>query len=856
MQLREVSLVATPSQAVRRQCLDLIVEFTEERLTRRQLQERLLALDPWHPLGLYGSACDAWDAGDLEAARDFMWRCLWCMPQDFRPLFGMYALTAEEDREFAAELLVLAMRRYREERPEWTIVEELTRRLKPDVPVLRLLEDEAELDRMLKDTRELRDGEAPQLIPFWAADQLADIVGDEEDEALVARMLAAPEVYAGVLTGLCSVSGGAYNPGPGPSTVGLSMAVLGEMGRMEYVPAIAARCADEDIHIRHYAMWALSNIARQHGKEFVEELRRGVEGQNGWPLSPLVAQLWLRRRKPGMEQLLVKLLRGRAGDEAWEYDLNLALVADGLLGVNRKRNAPLVREELRTRQANLSESARLLVQQLLDGELHCDPMWASEEFAELSLDEVLYGDAIWLMVDEMEDEAAEDDEFMDDFDDDFDDEIAEPIVAPVKPGRNEPCWCGSGKKYKKCHLAEDEAGGAEEEEPLTARLMKFALDNVPPASIRRESERFGSGLPPDAQDLPDYFFQWMIYDYHCKPLGDTVARAYMNRFAKSDEERELLKGWAASAVAIYEVEETRRDEGVALLDVMRQKRLFVHDQTVSRSAVRYDYLLARLEWLDGKWLFQGDLMFVPRLVAPEVLRRLRAEQRPGESWDDGFKRLAPDIWRWVTEGAEAAAAGPQLATSTGEALEHCRGVYELLDEEAVKAALRTSGLIREEEGGTFVWVDPAINTVMAWLRINDERMVVETMSRVRLERCAEMLKNLVPGPELIHIKDECEKLDVAKIRAKAEKLPRTAESQPEGAASIVMEHLEKHYASWPDIALPALGGRTPREAIQSEEGRAAVETLLRDFENAAARGKARGQTVYDFSRLRQELGME
>ena len=23
-----------------------------------------------------------------------------------------------------------------------------------------------------------------------------------------------------------------------------------------------------------------------------------------------------------------------------------------------------------------------------------------------------------------------------------------------KPGRNEPCWCGSGKKYKKCHWPE------------------------------------------------------------------------------------------------------------------------------------------------------------------------------------------------------------------------------------------------------------------------------------------------------------------------------------------------------------------------------------------------------------------
>lgn len=25
------------------------------------------------------------------------------------------------------------------------------------------------------------------------------------------------------------------------------------------------------------------------------------------------------------------------------------------------------------------------------------------------------------------------------------------VVAQKKPGRNEPCWCGSGKKYKKCH---------------------------------------------------------------------------------------------------------------------------------------------------------------------------------------------------------------------------------------------------------------------------------------------------------------------------------------------------------------------------------------------------------------------
>ena len=31
------------------------------------------------------------------------------------------------------------------------------------------------------------------------------------------------------------------------------------------------------------------------------------------------------------------------------------------------------------------------------------------------------------------------------------------ITAPARPGRNEPCHCGSGRKYKQCCLQKDEA---------------------------------------------------------------------------------------------------------------------------------------------------------------------------------------------------------------------------------------------------------------------------------------------------------------------------------------------------------------------------------------------------------------
>lgn len=32
-----------------------------------------------------------------------------------------------------------------------------------------------------------------------------------------------------------------------------------------------------------------------------------------------------------------------------------------------------------------------------------------------------------------------------------------PVRAEPRPGRNQPCWCDSGKKYKQCHLLYDQS---------------------------------------------------------------------------------------------------------------------------------------------------------------------------------------------------------------------------------------------------------------------------------------------------------------------------------------------------------------------------------------------------------------
>ncbi len=54
------------------------------------------------------------------------------------------------------------------------------------------------------------------------------------------------------------------------------------------------------------------------------------------------------------------------------------------------------------------------------------------------------------------DGAEDGDLFHHGVDDDGEGRPVRPLVASGRPGRNEPCWCGSGKRDKRCHLAEDD----------------------------------------------------------------------------------------------------------------------------------------------------------------------------------------------------------------------------------------------------------------------------------------------------------------------------------------------------------------------------------------------------------------
>jgi hypothetical protein len=70
---------------------------------------------------------------------------------------------------------------------------------------------------------------------------------------------------------------------------------------------------------------------------------------------------------------------------------------------------------------------------------------------------------------------------------------------------------------------------------------------------------------------------------------------------------------------------------------------------------------------------------------------------------------------------------------------------------------------------------------------------------------------------------------------------------------VVRELKERHYTQWLNDAIPALGGKTPREAARTKSGRERLKTLLDDIELSESRQPEDAR--FEVRKLRGWLGL-
>ena len=207
-------------------------------------------------------------------------------------------------------------------------------------------------------------------------------------------------------------------------------------------------------------------------------------------------------------------------------------------------------------------------------------------------------------------------------------------------GRNDPCPCGSGKKYKRCCLAKDApAPGAwttGERDSALASLMRFArraeLDgDRAAAEVTFWGKRLEGMTPAEAREAMDFeqsrvgFHEWLVFD---SPLhgGGTIVERFLARAGGGlrSGERRYLERMRLSHLRPYEVQAVRRDEGLDLLDLWANKRVRVCERLATRQLVQWDILAARvILGPEGNPVLDGSPYLYPPRGKELILRFLR-----------------------------------------------------------------------------------------------------------------------------------------------------------------------------------------------------------------------------------------
>jgi hypothetical protein len=147
-------------------------------------------------------------------------------------------------------------------------------------------------------------------------------------------------------------------------------------------------------------------------------------------------------------------------------------------------------------------------------------------------------------------------------------------------GRNDPCPCGSGQKYKRCCLGKNApapgAWTAGERDSALASLMRFARraeldEDRAAAELTFWGKRLQRMTPVEARDAMDFeqsrfgFHEWLVFDCPLR-RGGTVVERFLTRAGGGlrSGERRYLERMRLSHLRPYEIQAVRRDEGLDL----------------------------------------------------------------------------------------------------------------------------------------------------------------------------------------------------------------------------------------------------------------------------------------------------
>lgn len=482
----------------------------------------------------------------------------------------------------------------------------------------------------------------------------------------------------------------------------------------------------------------------------------------------------------------------------------------------------------------------------------------------------------------------------------------------MKTGRNDPCPCGSGKKYKHCCLAASvDAAEAPAElawrrirranEGLVGKMLQFAADTYGEFAFDDAWDDFMLGILEEDSATSQHrsaFLPWMLHHWAPDPQETSVSdeslhgvqptRAYMEKKGKSLDPvtRRYLEACLVAPFSFYEIAACDAGLGFRARDLITGDVQDVLERSGSQTLQKGDVLFASLVHCDGIVMMEG---VCPAIIPPihklpilELRKQITANGDLSSAtllleWDVELRALYLDVMDLILNPPM-----PQLRNTDGDELSPQRLIFDIDSPQEAFDALKhlsleadeeslLAGAERDAEGHllrvSFQWLKRGnrvhkgwSNTSLGMIEINHRRLTVDVNSQKRATKFKRIAKKAL---------QERARYRVTEIESWESALAGATESDHANGAHAVdeddlaanpairaqlTEMMSQHYDRWLEEKIPALRGKTPLQAVADTDTREMVEALVSQIE----RDGLRMTPPLDASiprRLRERLGL-
>ncbi len=201
-------------------------------------------------------------------------------------------------------------------------------------------------------------------------------------------------------------------------------------------------------------------------------------------------------------------------------------------------------------------------------------------------------------------------------------------------GRNDPCHCGSGKKYKHCHLPIEEAARAGQLRlrravdtllPKVIEAARAAPEVIPDALQRFWNGKYTPDQLAELDDLEDRgaerFLTWLAFDCNFDD-GRTLVERLADDPASLDlgePERQLLPQWTEVRLRAFIVDTVRKGQDIEVRDLLNEQPYAIADSAASRRLAPGDVVVGHLLPAGEKRVIGGAAAH----LTPDTAEKLR-----------------------------------------------------------------------------------------------------------------------------------------------------------------------------------------------------------------------------------------